>query len=176
MGQDKAALLWQGQTLLERTVQAARQAVPHVLVAGRPLPALWPLPEVPFILDISPGEGPLRGLESALAFAAPDAVLAVACDMPLLSSDALRWLLAQAALAPPGCDGLAVRNDSHWEPLFSVYFADCLPRIRERLALGQRSLHRLIESGEFQAADAPPWVCAQLTNVNTLADLAALPR
>lgn len=175
MGQDKASLIWQGKTLLERLVETARQVVPQVLVAGRARPDPWAFPDVPFLPDARPGEGPLRGLESALTFAAPGAVLAVACDMPLLSPAALRWLLAQAALAPPGTHGLAVRNEGAWEPLFSVYFADCLPRVQERLALGQRSLHRLIEAGGFQAADAPPWVCTQLTNVNTPADLAALP-
>lgn len=176
MGQDKAALVWQGRPLLERIVQAARQVVPLVLVAGRPQPPDWAVPDAPFLPDALPGEGPLRGLESALAFAAPAAVLTVACDMPLLSPDALRWLIAQACLASPGMDGLAVRNKGQWEPLFSIYFARCLPRVRERLALGQRSLHRLIETGSFASADAPPWVCAQLVNVNTPADLAALPQ
>lgn len=176
MGQDKAALVWQGQTLLERIVQAARQVVPLALVAGRSQPPDWAVPDVPFLPDARPGEGPLRGLESALAFSAPAAVLTIACDMPLLSSAALRWLVAQASFCPPGMDGLAVRNSGQWEPLFSVYFAGCLPRVRERLALGQRSLHRLIETGDFASADAPPWVCAQLVNINTPADLAALPR
>ncbi len=176
MGRDKAALSWQGQTLLERTVQTARQAVPRVLVAGRARPAEWAVPDVPFLPDARPGEGPLRGLEAALVFAAPAAVLAVACDMPLLSPDALHWLLAQAATAPADADGLAVRNSGQWEPLFSIYFASCLPRVRERLALGQRSLHRLIKAGNFTAADTPPWVGAQLVNVNTPADMAALSR
>ncbi len=176
MGQDKAALAWQGQTLLEHIVQTAQQAAPLVLVAGRARPAGWALPSVPFLPDARPGEGPLRGLEAALAFSAPVSVLAVACDMPLLSPEALRWLIGQACLSPPGRDGLAVRNGGQWEPLFSVYFAGCLPRVQERLALGQRSLQRLIESGEFASADAPAWVCAQLINVNTPADLDALSR
>ncbi len=175
MGRDKAALEWQGQTLLERVVQTARQVVPRVLVAGRPQPSSWTLPDVSFLPDARSGEGPLRGLEAALAFADGDAVLCLACDMPLLSADALRWLLAQASLAPPDAHGLAVRNSGQWEPLFSVYFAPCLPLVRERLAAEQRSLHRLIETGDFIASDAPPWVCAQLININTPADLDALP-
>jgi len=176
MGRDKASLIWQGQTLLERMAQTARQVVPQALVAGRARPDHWTLPGAVFLPDARPGEGPLRGLEAALAFAAPAAVLAVACDMPLLSADALRWLLAQTPASRPPRDGLAVRNNGQWEPLFSVYFAHCLPRVREHLALGRRSLHRLIEAGNFASVDAPPWVCAQLVNVNTPADLAALPR
>ncbi len=176
MGQDKAALMWQGQTLLERIVQTAQQVAPRVLVVGRARPASGALDFVPFLPDAQPGEGPLRGLEAALHFAGRAGVLAVACDMPLLSADALRWLLAQASVAAPGAEGLAVRNSGQWEPLFSVYGAACLPRVRERLAQGQRSLHRLIDSGGFAAAEAPPWVGAQLVNVNTPADLAALPR
>ncbi len=175
MGQDKAALVWQGQTLLERMAQTARQVAPQVLVAGRARPGAWAGPDVPFLPDAQPGEGPLRGLEAALGFAAPAGTLAVACDMPLLGADALRWLLEQTLLSAPAKDGLAVRNAGQWEPLFSVYRPRCLTRVRERLAVGQRSLHRLIEAGEFVSVDAPPWVCAQLVNVNTPADLAALP-
>lgn len=174
MGQDKAGLMWQGQTLLARMVQAAQQVVPQVAVAGRARPDTWTLPNVLFLPDAQPGEGPLRGLEAALNAAPNGRVLALACDMPLLSPDALRWLLAQAAAAAPDADGLAVRHNDQWEPLFSVYAARCLPRIQERLAHGQRSLHRLLESGQFVAVDAPPWVGAQLVNINTPTDLAAL--
>lgn len=186
MGQDKAALVWQGRTLLTRIAQTARDVAPHVLVAGRPAPTNWAVPDTTFLPDARPGEGPLRGLEAALLAAAPAAVLLVACDMPLLSADALRWLLAlnTASLSRPAdpavqdtaSGGLAVQNQGRWEPLFSVYRAACLPAVQARLARGQRSLHRLIESSAFALAEAPPWVCAQLVNVNTPADLAALPQ
>lgn len=172
MGTDKAALLFGGVSLLERAARTALSAALPVLIAGRSRPSGWPLADVDFVPDAAPGCGPLGGLQTALRHAARP-VLAVACDMPLLTRDALRWLCAQA-MAGVGEHGLTIKNDDHWEPLFSVYTPACLPLIESRLAVGRLSLHGLIESGEFARADAPGWVAAQLLNVNTPEDLAQI--
>jgi len=174
MGTDKAVLRFGGVTLLERAARTALSAGLPVLVAGRARPNAWQTPEVEFALDDAPGRGPLGGLETALRRAGGP-VLAVACDMPLLTPDALRWLRDQAT-AGAGEHGLAVVHDGQWEPLFSVYAPQCLPLIGSRLAAGRLSLHGLIEAGDFVRADAPGWVASQLVNVNTPEDLARLGR
>ena len=172
MGADKAALLFGGVPLLERAARAARAAGLPVLVAGRNRPTDWPLPAVEFAPDAAPGLGPLGGLETALRHTGT-ALLALACDMPLLSPDALLWLRDLAA-ATSGLHGLAVTREGRWEPLFSVYTPACLPLIASRLTEGRRSLHGLIEAGDFGIVEAPAWVAAQLVNVNTMDDLARL--
>lgn len=175
MGTDKAALEWEGETLLERTARAALDAGLSVSVAGRSRPGTWPLPRVAFVPDRAPGRGPLGGLEAALHHAqAP--VLALACDLPLLQPADLHWLAALFASAggTEGPHGLAVRSAGRWEPLFSVYAPACLPLLEARLAAGRLSLHGLIEAGDFHAADAPAHVAAHLVNVNTPGDLARL--
>lgn len=172
MGTDKAALRFGGVSLLERAARAALSAGLPVLVAGRERPEGWQTPGVGFAPDAAPGRGPLGGLETALRYAATP-VLAVACDMPLLTPDALVWLRDQA-VAGMGEHGLAVLQDGQWEPLFSVYTPLCLPLVESRLAAGRLSLHGLIEAGDFARADAPAWVAPQLVNVNTPEDLARL--
>ncbi len=164
MGTDKAALEVEGLTLLARTAQTALQAELPVLVVGRVRPADWFLEMVVFAEDSQPGLGPLGGLATALG-QSDTAVLALACDLPLLTPDAVRWLGTQ--LGRGNEHGLIVVNDGKWEPLFSVYRPACLPLIEARLAEGRRSLHGLIESGQFAFIDAPDWVAAQLVNVNT---------
>ena len=164
MGADKAALEVEGVTLLSRTAQTALDADLPVLVAGRVRPAAWSLKAVAFAEDALPGLGPLGGLATALR-QSQAGVLALACDLPLLTPDAVRWLWAQAGQGNE--HGLVVVNDGKWEPLFSVYCRACLPLIEARLAEGRRSLHGLIEAGQFAFADAPDWVAAQLVNVNT---------
>ena len=143
-----------------------------VLVIGRACPDDWQTPGVDFAPDDAPGRGPLGGLQTALRRAAMP-VLAFACDMPLLSTDALGWLQDQAALGM-GAHGLAVLNDGQWEPLFSVYAPACLPLVESRLAAGRLSMHGLIEAGDFGPVDVPGWVAAQLVNINTPEDLARL--
>ena len=165
MGTDKAALEIRGMTLLERTARLALTVDLPVLIVGRACPELWPLPEVTFIEDAEPGLGPLGGLAAALNYT-QTSVLALACDLPLLTEDALRWLIAQAG-AQFGPSGLVTVNGGQKEPLFAVYDLTCLPLIEARLAAGRRSLHGVIEAGTFAVAEAPEWVSVQLANVNT---------
>lgn len=172
MGTDKARLEVGGTPLLERIAREAVSAGFPVLVVGRVRPEDWPIPDVAFAEDAWPGRGPLGGLATALRLAETP-VLAVACDMPRLSGEALRWLAARAAEQGEP-HGLAVRNRGQWEPTFSVYAPACLPLIESRLEAGRLSLHGLFEAGEFGIVDAPGWVAAQLVNVNTPDDLRLL--
>ena len=167
MGTDKAVLRLGGGTLLERTVQAALDAGLPALVVGRARPSVWTLP-AEFAEDGVPGLGPLGGLQTALQ-TVQSPVLALACDLPLLTTEALRWLRAQAErqAGQESEHGLVVVNGGKWEPLFSVYRPECLPLIEARLAQERRSLHGLIDAGQFAVAEAPAWVAAQLVNVNT---------
>ena len=164
MGTDKAALEVEGLSLLAHTAQAALEADLPVLVVGRARPAAWTLDAVAFAEDALPGLGPLGGLATALRQSQTD-VLALACDLPLLTPEAVRWLAAQAGQGNE--HGLVVVSNGKWEPLFSIYRHSCLPLVEARLAEGKRSLHGLIEAGRFAFADAPDWVAEQLVNVNT---------
>lgn len=82
MGRDKAALVYAGQTLLERVTRAALGAGLPACVVGRECPADWTGGSVPFLPDFAPDCGPLGGLAAALAHFAPRGVLLAGCDMP----------------------------------------------------------------------------------------------
>ena len=169
MGTDKARLEIDGLPLLESTADAVLSADLPVLVVGRVRPADWPFSAVIFAEDALPGRGPLGGLHTALTLA-NGPVLALACDMPRLSADALRWLASQVS-ERTGKHGLVTVNSGQWEPLFSCYTSACLPQIETRLAEGRLSLHGLIEAGDFAKAEAPDWLRPQLLNINTPEDL-----
>jgi molybdenum cofactor guanylyltransferase len=169
MGRDKASLKIGGVTMLERiTSEALRTSCP-VVVVGRSQPDEWSLGEVKFLPDETPGLGPLGGLATALRLTG-SSILALACDMPLLTGDAIRWLL-KVTCNEGGEDGLIATIASEPEPLFSVYHPTCLPLIEQRLAEGQRSVKGLIEQGRFIFSETPEWVAVQLRNVNTPEDL-----
>ncbi len=169
MGTDKAALTVGGETLLARTARLAAEAGLSVTVVGRARPEEWTLDSVMFLPDDVPGLGPLGALTTALR-RIDRPLLALACDLPRLEADALRWLAVQT----PGPHGLAVLLRDAPEPLFSVYTPACLPLAEARLAEGRRSLRGLIEAGNFVRVDAPDWAAARLRNVNTPEDWAGV--
>lgn len=172
MGQDKTQLKINGETLLERAAKRALEVASRVYVIGRTMPDNWPLFQVQFLLDETPRQGPLGGLQTVLK--REDEVLVLACDLPKLTGDALQWLLQKSggsgALFQTKRAGLIVENGEQWEPLFSIYSAHCLPLIEENLQAKHRSLHALIKRGNFDFVQAPFEIQKQLVNVNTPAE------
>jgi len=147
MGQDKAALF------LPTIQQAAEATGLPVIVVGR---AALP--------DETPGVGPLGGLATALRHVRGP-VLAVACDMPLLDTEAFLWLAAQwEGLPEPKPLGLVVDH------LFAIYTPACLPQLGTNLAAGQRSLYRLLQTEGFVLLQAPREIAPKLANINTPED------
>jgi molybdopterin-guanine dinucleotide biosynthesis protein A len=169
MGEDKALLRIGEENLLQRTARLALMFSPHVLVAGRARPNAWPTEwsNVQFVPDDVPHQGPLIGIQSTLN-ALPtgcDKVLLLACDLPLLSEEALQWLFGQAQSTLK--HGLIVDNSGQWEPLFSIYTREIAPLIATQMVQPRRSLHALIKAGEFAFVELPTSFTASLTNVNT---------
>jgi molybdopterin-guanine dinucleotide biosynthesis protein A len=176
MGRDKALLSHGKSTWLEHTAYTALQATSEVVVIGRTCPTDWPLQSVHFLPDAVLDSGPLGGVLTALRRArdsasGPTSVLALGCDMPRLTIEALHWVF-EAAATMQLRHGLAVRNAEHIEPLFSIYTVACLPLVEQRLRTeGETarclSLQALIESADFAYVDAPPAIAAMLHNINT---------
>ena len=174
MGRDKARLQHDGISWLERTARVAANCARQVLAVGREQPHDWPRDlKVEFIADALPDCGPLGGLLAALRWAKAhefNSVLALPCDLPRLNVDALKWLLSQER----GRDGVAVTRDGQLEPLFAIYNICLLETVAERLGNGRRSLHGLIENGEFHVVACPAELESALWNCNTPADWARL--
>ncbi len=174
MGRDKANLTRAGVSWLERTARLASTCALQVLAVGRERPRAWPRDlKVEFVPDAVPDCGPLGGLLAALRWAKTheaSRVLALPCDLPHLELGALQWLLAQ----PCGRDGVAVKRGGELEPLFSIYDVGLIEPVGQRLASGRRSLHGLIESGQFEIVTCPSEWESALWNCNTPEDWARL--
>ena len=164
MGQDKALLDDGRGPLLARLAAIGLHCDLPVVVIGHPQPPHWPLPEIGFVPDDVPGQGPLGGLATALAYAAP--VLLIPCDLAALTPRALAWLV-HTATRQPLHDGLVTERDGLIEPLFACYTARCREQVEHRLATGQRALHRLIADGDFRHVALPQPLWPALANVNT---------
>jgi molybdenum cofactor guanylyltransferase len=149
LGQDKRRLrLWgpTGPTLLERTVATVSQLAGDVVVALND-PQEWPGLPARLVIDAPPGEqgggpsGPLAGLYAGLRAASHSFALVVAADMPFLSAELLRALVAR----PRRYDVLALRssgarNPLGVEPLHAVYRTACAASLGAALGRGERQL------------------------------------
>lgn len=184
-GVPKAQLAFDGATLLERTLAAARGARRAVVVGpqvgGLPTEVLGCREEPPFA---GPAAAIAAGLD-ALAGAAEQAgnspaalTLVLACDMPRVAA-AVGTLLAageEGRTGVPGVDGaMAVSSDGRPQPLVGLYRTAALQRAVDdaarRDALEGGSVFALLASLELRRVPVPP---GSTDDVDTWDDASAL--
>jgi molybdopterin-guanine dinucleotide biosynthesis protein A len=125
------------------------------------------------LVDPAAGQGPLRGLLTALENSAAPVMVVAAVDMPLVRHEQLRWL-AEAVGQRPGSAGLMLRHGNNIEPLPGAFRRDAIADVRRRLESGRRSLHGLLEEPGFAVVDAPAdWPDRTWANFNSPDNLAA---
>lgn len=131
MGQDKATLTLNGQTLLEHALAALRQVCRDVSILGRYelYGTLAPVYE-----DIYPGCGPLGGIHTALSNAQTPYSLIIAVDTPFLMPEFLSYL-AERAIASDAVVITPEIND-YTQPLSTVYSVDFLPIAEKAIKAG----------------------------------------
>ncbi len=119
MGHPKHLLEHRGRSWLAHVVAAARQATDGVVLlgAGRVPPAYADLPRLP---DVEGLAGPVAGMCAAMRWNPTARWIFLACDTPLLTSQALTWLGSQAR---PGVWAVQprMRADGLPEPLPGWY-------------------------------------------------------
>jgi molybdopterin-guanine dinucleotide biosynthesis protein A len=93
-GEDKATFLWEGRPLWERQLGILRALEPdQILVSARSDPP-WRPSDTAFVADEAPSHGPISGLAAALPTMRGSHLLALAIDLPFMTTDWLRSLVS----------------------------------------------------------------------------------
>jgi molybdopterin-guanine dinucleotide biosynthesis protein A len=162
MGLSKHLLrLPDGRTMLEHVRQAIAPLCPKVVAidsqggaaAGETI-----------VRDIRPSAGPLGGIEALLASGIDAQYLICPCDVPLITTDLLRLLLAEAqALASV----FRVEGRKDLEPLPARIRAEALPVVRRLLNAQQRAAWKLMRELAPHVVMISEAQAVALHNVNT---------
>ena len=128
MGSNKAFLPLKGVRFIENVYRTLAELFEEVMVVTNSPEQYTFLPcrKVP---DLYPGKGVLAGIHSGLMHSKEPAIFAVACDMPYLNAELIRYLTSLSA----GADLIIPSTDSGFEPLHALYRKGCLPAIEELL-------------------------------------------
>jgi molybdopterin-guanine dinucleotide biosynthesis protein A len=132
LGRDKAVEPIAGQPLIQRVIERVSQVSTEmvVVVASRARGEALPLSEAHRIaLDIYLGKGSLGGIFSGLTAVQEEWGLVVACDMPFLNLELLRYMMSLRE----GVDAVVPVLEGRPEPTHALYSRACLPHIEERL-------------------------------------------
>lgn len=170
-GRDKSQILIDGRTILARQLSALAPLTDDVLLIGARRPALSP-DAVRCVCDVTPGLGPMGGLQAALAAARDEHVLLLACDMPFVTTALLQHLIERA----PSADVVVPVTARGFHPLCAVYARRCQAEVNRLLAADRRALRDLL--GEVRVDTVEPQALARfgdaerlLANLNAPADL-----
>ena len=131
-GQPKALMELGGKRIVERVVDALGAVLADLLVVTN-TPERYAFLGLPMVPDRYSDGGALGGIFTGLDAARGDAAFTVACDMPFLSPDVMRLVLARAGEA----DVVIPRVDGQYETMHALYTKACLPAMETRLRAGQ---------------------------------------
>jgi len=176
MGEDKRFLTVGTTTLLDRCRSVMLSIFPEVLIVtaqdSPPLEGRGCL----VYQDLIPDCGSLGGLYTGLKKATCDRMFIVACDMPFLNHEMIRFFLGR----DPAADVVMGRLPGGLQPLHAVYGKRALP-VFERMALTRRlKIQDVVSEPSLRITlvDAPEWShldpdSRSFQNVNTPEDLLA---
>jgi len=172
MGRDKALLAAGGQLLIERVINQVK-ALSDDLFISTNSPEKYAQFGLRCVVDVYPGKAALGGIYSALLAAQHPYVLVVACDMPLLNTALLQYLID---LAPTADAVIPIIDPPHPEALHAVYSKKSIPAVETHLQKNDlQVLHvfddisvRYVERKEMAPFD-PEFL--SFVNVNTPDDL-----
>lgn len=167
MGRDKALLAYAGRPMVVSVAEVLSAAGSESVIAvggdGAALASLG----LAVVADRWPREGPLGGVITALdQFPDHDAIMVVACDMPLLSSATVRAIVE--ALATAADTDVAVAVTDRPQPLCAAWRPSVAAQLETAFSSGQRRLSDVLKTlRTVEVAVA----ARDMANVNTPFDL-----
>lgn len=174
MGNDKRNLVLDGETLLSRGLGVLSQVFKDVIVVlGK---EEFPLEKntVRVVHDIIPNRAAAGGLYTGLSYAANSRIFVVACDMPFLNPNVIRYM---ASLSEKFDMTLAELTQGI-QTMHGIYSKRCLP-VLEKMVVGENlRLQNLLDDSSLILRKIPECEILPLDphllsfmNLNTPADL-----
>lgn len=165
MQRDKAAIEYHGQSQLHWTFHLLSHVCAATFVSVRPDQREEPTRAgLPQIVDRQPGIGPIAGISAALHAHPKAAWLVVACDLPFLNEQTLRYLVEHrdvhklATAFKSSHDGLP-------EPLCAIWEPASREPVLAHIAAGKQCPRKFLINADTLLLDLPD--ASALDNVNT---------
>ena len=139
MGQDKAAVVFQGKPLLQYAEDTLASLFERVVVSTREQRSDTGLPQV---LDASESRAPMLGIVACFEALDADWLFVVGVDMPFVSAKLVQYMAKQRG----NHDAVALQADEMVQPLCCFYHRSCLPQMKANIQAGKRSLKHLLQA------------------------------
>ena len=139
-GKNKALVNIDGIPLIQRVLRVMEALFPSVVLITN-TPETYAFLNIPMHEDIIKGLGPLGGIFTGLSVIPENAGFFVACDMPSLNGDLIRYLAA----VRKNFDVVVPNISEQFEALHALYTKNCLPEIEQLIHSGAYQTIRLFQ-------------------------------
>nr|MBF0222553.1 molybdenum cofactor guanylyltransferase [Desulfobulbaceae bacterium] len=166
MGQPKQLILQQGKSWFEIIYSQLSPVCKNIIAAGAGdlPPGSWSR-----VADKKNCRGPLSGIISAMESQPQANCIVCSCDLPFITTDAVRWLVEQSD--PSTWAVIPSLGEGFLEPLFAYYDFRILPFLKD---LAENKNYRLSDISVHEKArivQPPTHLRLAWKNCNTLGDL-----
>ena len=174
MGRDKAFVDLAGKALIEHVIERSANLgqAETILITNKP--AQYAHLGLPMHRDILPNKGSLGGIYTALVQAGSPEVLVLACDMPFVNTDLLRYMVDQISA---DIDIIVPTVDGYPQGLHAIYRRTCIEPITEQLAADRLKIIRFYDRMRVRYLDETDYAVfdpqgRSFANLNTPEELA----
>ena len=132
LGRNKLIEVIGNKTLFERVMDTLSRFESEIIIVTSEqgnIPKYSKHPLIKIVKDIFPGRGSLGGIYTGLNTSKTNYNIVVACDMPFLSFDLLKYFVDLA----DGFDLVTYNEGNKFEPLHAVYSKNCIAQIEKML-------------------------------------------
>ena len=172
IGYNKALLHIGNQTIIQRVLASLKQVTSSQLIVTN-FPEEYEFLNMPMKSDILPGKGAFGGIYTGLSASETPYCLVVACDMPFLNADFLRYMTQ--LVKGQGYDAVVPEHSEGYEPLCAIYAKTCIPHIEKMLRENRLRVFdifsevrvRSVSKSEIKNYDVEGWM---FFNINTQED------
>ena len=174
LGRSKALETIDGKSLIDCVIERLKPLTNQILVVTSQEQLDFPVTcNAEILPDLYPGKGPLGGIYTGLLAARSSYSIVVACDMPFLNTELLRYMVELSS----DYDAVVPRlGERMIEPLHAIYSKSCLGNMKTRLERNQLGVHsflntvrvRYVEQAECQRLDPE---LLSFFNINYQSDL-----
>ena len=97
MGEDKGLVLLNGKPMIQYVIEALKEVVSDIIIISNN--ASYNKFRVPVYADLIKDKGPVGGIYTGLYHSTTELNFCISCDVPMISSDFILWLLKRSGNA-----------------------------------------------------------------------------
>lgn len=110
------------EVIIERIIKQFSTLFDKTIIISNE-PQLYEHLGIDIYTDIFPGLGPISGIHSALTNSNNEVIFALACDMPFVPADLIKYMLERIE----GYDTVVARTNNFFQATSAAYHKNCLP-------------------------------------------------